>query len=107
MTAEPVTTNVRSIQGEALYGAASIPAFEGEEVAATKGKITSVAGLEVGDQVFRMDETVRLVVECRVVGVDHKVNTQGKLERVHNFKAIDSVVIDWQLDLEALRDGQP
>ena len=52
-----------------------------------------------------MDETVRLVVECRVVGIDHKVNPAGKLERVHNFKAIDSVVIDWQLDLEALRDG--
>ncbi len=106
MTAEPVS-NVRSIQGEALYGQAPIPSFEGEEVAATKGKITSVNGLEVGDQVFRMDETVRMVVECRVIGIDHKVNPAGKLERVHNFKAIDSVVVDWNLDLEALRDGQP
>ena len=103
MTAE--ISNVRSIQGEQQYGPASIPAFEGEEVAATKGKITSVSGLEVGDQVFRLDETVRMVVECRVIGIDHKVNAAGKLERVHNFKALDSVVIDWKLDLESLRDG--
>lgn len=105
MTAVPAPTNVRSIQGEQQYSQAPIPAFEGEEVSATKGKITSVSGLEVGDQVFRMDETVRLVVECRVIGIDHKVNPSGKLERVHNFKAIDSVVIDWQLNLETLRDG--
>lgn len=104
MTAEPVS-NVRSIQGEQLYGSAPIPSFEGEEVSATKGKITSVNGLEVGDQVFRMDETVRMVVECRVIGIDHKVDPAGKLVRVHNFKAIDSVVIDWKLDLESLRDG--
>lgn len=105
MTADPIPTNVRSIQGEQQYSHAPIPNFEGEEVSATKGKITSVSGLEVGDQVFRMDETVRMVVECRVVGVDHKVNAAGKLERVHMMKALDSVVIDWNLDLEALRDG--
>lgn len=82
-----------------------IPNFEGQEVSFTKGKITSVSGLEVGDQVFHMDEVVRMVVECRVVGVDHKVNPAGKLERVHLMKALDSIVIDWNLDLEQLRDG--
>jgi len=84
---------------------ASIPEFEGQEVSFTKAKITSVSGLEVGDQVFRMDETVRMVVEARVVGIDHKVNpTTGKLERVHLMKALDSVVINWSMDLDRLRD---
>jgi hypothetical protein len=81
-----------------------IPDFEGQEVSFTKGKITSVSGLEIGDQVFRMDETVRMVVESRVIGIDHKVNaTTGKLERVHLMKALDSVVIAWDLDLDQLR----
>lgn len=80
-----------------------IPDFEGQHVAFTKAKITSVGGLEVGDRTFRLDETVRLVVEVQVTGVDHKVNSQGKLERVHLMKAVDSVVIDWGLSLDALR----
>lgn len=105
MTAQPIEpTNVHSIQGQE-FPPSDIPRFEGEEVTGTKAKISSVTGLDVADQVFRMDETVRLVVECRVVGVDHKVTPDGKLERVHNFKAIDSVVIDWKLDLDSLRDG--
>lgn len=81
-----------------------IPPFEGQHVAFTKAKITSVGGLEVGDRTFRLDETVRMVVEAQVVGIDHKVNSQGKLERVHLLKAVDSVVISWGLSLDALRD---
>lgn len=84
----------------------SIPSFEGAEVSFTKAKVTSTTGLEIGDKVFRMDETVRLVVETRVVGVDHKVNpTTGKLERVHLMKALDSVVVDWNLDIDQLREA--
>lgn len=98
------SNNVHSIQGE-RYAPAEIPRFEGEEVAFTKATIKSVSGLEVGDQVFRMDQVVRMVVEARVVGIDHKVNTEGKLERVHNMKALDSIVIDWNADLDTLRDG--
>lgn len=99
-------SNVHSIQGEQFEKTfdAEIPTFEGEPVAGTKAKLSSVGGLEVGDKAFRMDETVRMVVECRVVGVDHKVNPDGKLERVHHFKAIDSIVIDWKLDLDTLRE---
>lgn len=82
-----------------------IPRFEGDEVIATKAKITSVGGLEIGDRTFRLDESVKLVVEARVVGIDHKVNTAGKLERVHVLKAIDSLVIDWGLDMDALREA--
>lgn len=84
--------------------AAEIPQFEGQHVATTKGKITSVSGLEVGDEVFRLDQTVRLVVECQVVGIDHKVAANGKLERVHLLKAVDSVVVDWELSLDTLRE---
>lgn len=83
----------------------TIPNFEGEEVFSTKAKITSVAGLEVGDRVFRMDESVKLVIEARVVGIDHKPNPQGKLERVHLLKAIDSLVIGWGMDMDALREA--
>ena len=103
-------SNVLSIQGEQitrLLAEEGIPKFEGEDVVATKARISSVAGLEVGDNVYRLDETVRVVVECLVVGVDHKVNTNGKLERVHHFKAVDSVVINWQLDLGTLREATP
>lgn len=97
-------TNVHSIQGE-RYAPSHIPRFEGEEVNFTKATITSVSGLEIGDQSFRMDQVVRMVVEARVVGIDHKVNNDGKLERVHRMKALDSIVIDWNADLETLRDG--
>lgn len=97
-------SNVRSIQGES-YAPSDIPRFEGEEVTFTKARITSVSGLEIGDEVFRMDQVVRMVVEARVVGIDHKVNHDGKLERVHTLKALDSVVIDWNADLDALREG--
>lgn len=98
------SSNVTSIQGE-TFAPSEIPRFEGQEVAFTKAKVTSVSGLEIGDEVFRMDDTVRMVVEARVVGIDHKVNSEGKLERIHNLKALDSIVIDWKLDLDTLRDG--
>lgn len=87
----------------------NIPRFEGEEVVATAAKITSVNGLEIEDLVFRMDESVKLVIEARVVSVDHKPNKDGKLVRVHILKAFDSLVIDWSLDMDGLRQalGQP
>lgn len=79
--------------------------FEGEPVSRTKAKVTSAANLEVNDGIYRVDDTVKLVVECRVVGVDHKVASDGKIERVHTFKAIDSLMIDWNIDIDDLRDG--
>lgn len=82
-----------------------IPNFEGEEVVATLAKITSVAGLEIEDRVFRMDETVRLVIEARVVDVGFKPNSAGKLVRVHLLKAIDSMIIDWAMDMDGLREA--
>lgn len=73
-----------------------IPKFETKNVALTKAKITSVAGLEIGDLVWGVDEFVRLTVETRVTAVLHQVNqTTGKLERVHVLKAMDCKVLPW------------
>lgn len=75
--------------------------FEGEKVSRTKGKVTSAANLEVGDKIFKVDEVVRLVIEARVAGVDHRVANDGKIERVHTLKVFDATVIDWDFDLAA------
>ena len=74
----------------------TLPDFEGKTVKYTAAKITSVSGLEVDDAVWRVDQYVRLEVECRVVGIDHKVNEKsGDLVRVHLLKAVDSKVLPW------------
>lgn len=76
-----------------------IPAFEGKEVAFTKAKLTSAANLEIDDQVFRVDDYVRMVIEGRVSAVNHNVNDKtGNLERVHTIKAIDCQVVSWEQD---------
>jgi len=91
-----------SIQYEQRDGAlgSTLPQFEGKDVEYTGAKITSVGSLEIDDAVWPVDHYVRMVVECRVVGIDHKVNEKtGKLGRVHVLKAIDSKVIDWDRQL--------
>lgn len=70
-----------------------IPAFEGQEVTFTKAKVTSVSGLEIGDAVMKMDDMVEMTVTGRILGVDHKVNSAGKLERVHLIKAIETELV--------------
>lgn len=97
-------SNVHSIQGES-FRPSEIPRFEGDEVASTKAKVTGSTNLDVNDDVFKMDQVVRMVVEARVEGVNHVVDKDGKLTRVHNMKVIDSIVIAWGADLESLRDG--
>lgn len=108
MTAEVIDESLppdTSTQTDRMIGdrPSDIPHFEGEDVVATAAKITSVAALEIEDMVFRMDESVKLVVEARVVGVEHRANKDGKLVRVHTLKALDSLVIDWSLDMDGLR----
>ena len=77
-----------------------IPDFEGAHVEFTKAKLTSVNALEVDDEVFRVDQFVRMLVEARVVRVDHVVNEKtGKMERVHTFKAIDAAVVPWEAQI--------
>ncbi len=99
--AEPRTVTIDASQIEAVTKAlGGIPDFEGKEVEFTAAKITSVAGLEIDDAVWRVDDYIRMVVECRVVAVHHSVNEKtGKLGRVHTIKAIDSKVLsDWDSD---------
>lgn len=105
---DTVTGELRDI-GVGDHGAVvelnDIPAFEGNSVAGTKAQITSVSALEIADKVFKLDEIVKIVVEARVQNIQHKVNqTSGKLERVHTLKAVDVVVLDWEMDLDDLRD---
>lgn len=81
-----------------------IPDFEGQVVQATKAKITSVTGLEIDDRALRMDDTVTLLVQCRVVGVQHQVHeASGELHRVHTLKAIDSQILNE--DFDTLKSG--
>lgn len=85
--------------------ASHIPSFEGQPVEFAKAKVTSVSGLETGDKVWHLDQIVTLVVECRVAGIDHKVNqTTGKLERLHTLKAIDCVPVG--ASIETIREAQ-
>lgn len=97
--------NVHSIQGETMVVHSDIPMFEGNEVNSTRAKVTSASNLDIGDRSFPMDRIVRMVVEARVDGIGHDVDKDGKLVRVHRMKVVDSIVIDWTQDLEALRDG--
>lgn len=79
-----------------------IPAFESQPVLATKAKVTSAGSLEIDDRVMRMDEMVTLLVQCRVVSVDHKIHeASGAMHRIHTLKAIDSVVL--QQNFETLK----
>lgn len=91
--------------GEYAEVRSELPTFEGEEVTFTKAKITSVP-LDIGDRVLRMDESLKLVIEVRVISIDHKVNqTTGKLERIHTLKAINTLPIEWEMDMDALREA--
>lgn len=84
----------------------SIPDFEGQEVSFTRAKVAGTATQEIGDRCFPIDSTVKLVVECRVQGVNHDVDQKtGKLQRVHSLKVLDMMLIDWGLDMDALRDA--
>lgn len=82
-----------------------IPDFEGVTVEHTKAKIVSVGRLEIDDAVYRLDETLKVLVECQVTGIDHKATLDGDLERVHLLKAIDAVVVTWDTDFDTLKNA--
>jgi hypothetical protein len=75
------------------FSTPKIPDFEGLQVEATKAAINA-AQVEVNGAAFKTDQVVTVVTEVRVTGVHHKVNNDGKLERHHNFKVIDTLVIN-------------
>lgn len=76
-----------------------LPDFEGQTVHATRVKLSSVGKLEAGDQVSRIDDTVRMYVEGKVVRVEHVVDEpSGELMRIHTIKVIDAVQLPWDFD---------
>ncbi len=73
-----------------------IPAFEGHEVHGTKLRLVSALALEIDDRVLRHDHIVRLAVEARIVGVDHRVNDRnGSLDRIHTAKVLEVEFLPW------------
>lgn len=83
-----------------------LPKFEGNDVEGTKAQLTSVSALEIADRVYKLDEVVKIVVEARVANVQHRVDpNSGKLYRIHTLKAVDVVTLDWDMDLDELRDN--
>jgi hypothetical protein len=76
--------------------------FEGAPVHFAKAKVTSAAGLEVGDKILKIDDKVVLVLELRCTGVEHKVDqNSGKMTRLQTLRAIDAFVVG--TDFETLR----
>lgn len=76
-----------------------VPMFEGKPVSATKLKITSTAGLDVGDRVLKVDDIIRILVDARVSQVHHNVNERnGDLERVQTAKALAVEIVPWNAD---------
>lgn len=73
-----------------------IPFFEGKPVDDIRLKVTSAnTGLEI-DEVLRMDDIIRVVIEARVGQVDHKVNERtGSLTRNQTARVISAALIPW------------
>jgi hypothetical protein len=106
------TTHLRSVgDGEApqlivsTSEVSGLPDFEGQPVDFTRVKLSSVSKLEAGEQFSRIDDTVRMFVEGRVVRVDHVVDElTGKLMRVHTVKVVDAIQLPWDFDAGQLDD---
>lgn len=78
--------------------------FEGEPVAALRAKLTS-AGIDLGDDIHRLDDTARLLVTGRVCRIDHVIdNRTGDLVRVETFKIVDAIEVPWNAVSHLLDD---
>jgi hypothetical protein len=76
-----------------------IPHFEGQPVESALIKLAAVSKLDAGAGWSRIDDTVRMYVEGRVVGVHHSVDEPtGKLMRVHTIKVVDAIQLPWDFD---------
>lgn len=73
-----------------------IPMYEGKPVDGARLKVTTAGpGLEV-DEVLRIDDIVRVVIEARVSGIDHKVNERtGALIRHQSLRVIAAELLPW------------
>ena len=78
-----------------------LPEFEGQPVDFSRLKLTAASDLEgPEDEPMRIDDVVKLVVEGRVVRVDHVVDqASGKLKRVQHIKVVDAVQIPWDTEV--------
>ena len=82
-----------------------LPTFEGQDVHEVVAKIGSVNDLDLGDDVKRIDQTLRLVVTGRICAVDHKVDEKtGNLKRVHTIKVTDAIEVPWDAISDAVLD---
>jgi hypothetical protein len=64
--------------------------FQGKPVAVSKLQLTGGAKDLIGFDEPKLDQIVRITIEARVTGVDHRVNEQsGDLESIVRCKAID------------------
>jgi hypothetical protein len=68
------------------------PPFEGADVHAATLKVSGTVSLS--DVVAHVDDVIEVVVQCRVVGVNHVVHTaSGQLFRVQTATAIDARLV--------------
>ncbi|MGZ4745633.1 MAG: hypothetical protein ACXVYY_00985 [Oryzihumus sp.] len=96
MTAQPIATPVPTLAVAAppainfvpVDPGATIPAFEGKVVDAATVKVNGITDIGVANAALKVDDIVRLFVECRVTGVGHVVNKDGDLVRSHVLKPI-------------------
>lgn len=88
--------NLQAVPNEPTVTFPGLPSFEGKAVEATRVLLYSTNGLDFDNAVLRHDDIVKVVLECRVMDVDHKINqTTGKLERIHKIKPIDGDIVPW------------
>jgi hypothetical protein len=96
-------TNVTSLPTASR--ASGLPRFEGQDVASTRLRMTSVSSLDLeDDKPFRIDDMVKLFVEGRVTRVDHVVDEKsGELRRVHTIRVELAQEVSWNFDDAPLR----
>ncbi len=69
-----------------------LPDFEGNPVEAARVRLSGTTGLDVGDEVSGIDDTVRLNVLGRVTGIEHRVDkTTGQLVRHHTIAVLEAI----------------
>lgn len=78
----------------------TIPPFEGNKVDDLEAKLAGMSGLEFQTS-HKVDQTARLLITGRVVGVNHRVDDKtGHLIRQEVFKVIDAI----EVPFDALAD---
>lgn len=69
----------------------AIPAFEGKPVDSCLLKLVNSPNLDLSGVVLHVDDIIKIVVEARVVGVNHVVHEPtGTLVRLQTAKPIDA-----------------